>query len=108
MSESANSDNYGSMVERAAYERFAARGYEHGHDMDDWLAAEADVRRRLYLQRLGEARRYAEIEKEGLASRVRALAAAGSPNLGAVARSLAAATVAASEAASRLTHARGQ
>jgi len=107
MSESADSGSYRSIVERAAYERFAARGFEHGHDMDDWVEAEADVRRRLYLQRLGEARRTAEIAREGLASRVRALATGGSPYLHAAARSLAAATVEASEAASRLTQARG-
>jgi hypothetical protein len=27
-----------------AYERFAARGCEHGHDVEDWLAAEAELR----------------------------------------------------------------
>jgi ribosomal protein L7/L12 len=26
-----------------AYERFLARGGEHGHDVEDWLAAEAEV-----------------------------------------------------------------
>ncbi|MGH9141731.1 MAG: DUF2934 domain-containing protein [Vicinamibacterales bacterium] len=25
-----------------AYERFLARGREHGHDLDDWLAAEQE------------------------------------------------------------------
>ena len=30
-------------VAERAYERFAARGYEHGHDVEDWLAAEAEV-----------------------------------------------------------------
>jgi hypothetical protein len=25
-----------------AYERFVARGREHGHDLDDWLAAERE------------------------------------------------------------------
>jgi Protein of unknown function (DUF2934) len=25
-----------------AYERFLARGCEHGHDLDDWIAAEQD------------------------------------------------------------------
>ncbi len=29
-----------------AYELFAARGYEHGHDLEDWLRAEADLRAR--------------------------------------------------------------
>jgi hypothetical protein len=30
-------------VARRAYARFAARGYEHGHDLEDWLAAEAEL-----------------------------------------------------------------
>jgi hypothetical protein len=29
-----------------AYERFLARGCEHGHDLDDWLAAEREFRLR--------------------------------------------------------------
>jgi ribosomal protein L7/L12 len=28
-----------------AYERFLARGGEHGHDVEDWLAAADDLRR---------------------------------------------------------------
>jgi hypothetical protein len=31
-------------IARRAYERFVARGYQHGHDREDWLAAEADLR----------------------------------------------------------------
>ena len=27
-----------------AYERFLARGGEHGHDVEDWLAAEAELK----------------------------------------------------------------
>lgn len=27
-----------------AYERFVRRGHQHGRDLDDWFAAEADVR----------------------------------------------------------------
>jgi large subunit ribosomal protein L7/L12 len=27
-----------------AYERFLERGGEHGHDLEDWLAAEAELR----------------------------------------------------------------
>jgi hypothetical protein len=27
-----------------AYERFVARGGEHGHDVEDWFAAEAELR----------------------------------------------------------------
>jgi hypothetical protein len=30
-------------VAARAYELFAARGYEHGHDVEDWLAAEAQI-----------------------------------------------------------------
>ncbi len=28
-----------------AYERFVARGYTHGFDVEDWLAAERELRR---------------------------------------------------------------
>ena len=35
------------LIEQAAYERFARRGFAHGHDMEDWLMAEADVDRML-------------------------------------------------------------
>lgn len=31
-------------VARRAYEKFLARGGQHGHDVEDWLAAEAEVR----------------------------------------------------------------
>jgi len=30
-------------IAERAYERFAARGFVHGHDMEDWLAAEAEI-----------------------------------------------------------------
>jgi hypothetical protein len=33
-------------VARLAYERFVARGQQHGHDIDDWLAAEQELRQR--------------------------------------------------------------
>lgn len=33
----------GERVAARAYELFAARGYEHGHDVEDWLAAEAEI-----------------------------------------------------------------
>jgi hypothetical protein len=29
-----------------AYERFCARGYEHGHDVEDWLTAEHELAHR--------------------------------------------------------------
>ena len=31
-------------VAARAYERFCARGFQHGHDVEDWLAAEAELR----------------------------------------------------------------
>lgn len=31
------------MIREAAYSRYAQRGYAHGHDLDDWLAAEAEL-----------------------------------------------------------------
>ncbi|HKI12191.1 MAG TPA: AAA family ATPase [Candidatus Acidoferrum sp.] len=30
-------------IERRAYELFAARGFEHGHDREDWLRAESEI-----------------------------------------------------------------
>jgi hypothetical protein len=42
------SDNRGAgedAVARRAYQRFEARGYEHGRDMEDWLEAERELRR---------------------------------------------------------------
>ena len=33
-------------VERLAYQFFVDRGYEHGHDQEDWTRAEAIVRNR--------------------------------------------------------------
>jgi hypothetical protein len=35
------------MIEEAAYARFIARGHQHGYSMLDWLAAEAEIDRRL-------------------------------------------------------------
>jgi hypothetical protein len=31
------------MISEAAYYRFVRRGYAHGHDLEDWLAAEAEL-----------------------------------------------------------------
>lgn len=31
-------------IARRAYERFLARGGEHGHDVEDWLQAELELR----------------------------------------------------------------
>jgi hypothetical protein len=33
-------------IERLAYQYFVDRGYEHGHDAEDWIRAEAVVRSR--------------------------------------------------------------
>lgn len=33
------------VVAERAFARFCARGHEHGHDVEDWLAAEAELRR---------------------------------------------------------------
>jgi hypothetical protein len=41
------------LIEVAAYLRAEQRHFEAGHDVEDWLAAEAEVNERLsYLQRL--------------------------------------------------------
>ena len=31
------------IIRNRAYQLFAERGYQHGHDVDDWLQAEAEV-----------------------------------------------------------------
>lgn len=31
------------IIQLRAYELFEKRGYQHGHDLDDWLQAEAEV-----------------------------------------------------------------
>ena len=31
-------------IRTRAYQLFEERGYEHGHDLEDWLAAEAELR----------------------------------------------------------------
>jgi len=33
------------MIRDAAYYHFAKRGYAHGHELEDWLAAEAEIER---------------------------------------------------------------
>jgi hypothetical protein len=30
-------------IAQRAYERFIARGYQHGHDLEDWLGAEREL-----------------------------------------------------------------
>lgn len=43
---SASSSTQKQEVERLAYQLFVDRGYEHGHDQEDWLRAEAIARSR--------------------------------------------------------------
>jgi len=31
------------LIRQCAYELYEQRGREHGHDLDDWLAAESEV-----------------------------------------------------------------
>lgn len=31
------------LIALRAYERYAARGYAHGHDVEDWLSAEREI-----------------------------------------------------------------
>lgn len=31
------------LIAERAYERFAARGYVHGHDLEDWVLAEREL-----------------------------------------------------------------
>lgn len=35
------------MIRDAAYYHYAKRGYAPGHELDDWLAAEAEIERRI-------------------------------------------------------------
>jgi hypothetical protein len=35
------------MIAMRAYQRFVERGGEHGHDLEDWLAAEEELRARI-------------------------------------------------------------
>jgi hypothetical protein len=46
------------MIREAAYRRFELRGGEHGHDAEDWTAAEAEVDR--YLSKIAIAPRTKE------------------------------------------------
>ena len=42
---SAISDGLRKQIERRAFQLYEARGREDGHDLDDWLRAEAALRR---------------------------------------------------------------
>ena len=52
------------MIGDAAYYRYVHRGYAPGHDLDDWLAAEADFERALRRQ---PARAEEPLEETGMA-----------------------------------------
>jgi hypothetical protein len=39
------------LIRKRAYEVFEARGREPGHDLEDWLRAELEIKRRLGLHR---------------------------------------------------------
>jgi hypothetical protein len=41
---SADASDLVARIAARAYERYAGRGFEHGHDVEDWLAAEAELR----------------------------------------------------------------
>ena len=38
----------GAEIEKLAYQFFVERGYQHGHDREDWLRAEAIVKKRRF------------------------------------------------------------
>jgi hypothetical protein len=38
------SDELNERIAQKAYERFLQRGEGHGHDVEDWLAAESEIR----------------------------------------------------------------
>ncbi len=44
-------------IAQRAYELYAARGYEPGHDFDDWLQAEAELRAEATAETEPEAKR---------------------------------------------------
>ena len=41
-----SSQNLSEQIQRLAYQFFVERGYQHGHDAEDWLRAEAVIRKR--------------------------------------------------------------
>jgi len=42
--------NLGEVIRLRAYKIYEQRGREHGHDLDDWLIAEAEVVGKAYAQ----------------------------------------------------------
>lgn len=47
------------MIREAAFKRYAQRGYTHGHDIEDWLAAETELDTGLSAPQPGEPAEYA-------------------------------------------------
>ena len=45
-SEKGFTKNEQQQIEQLAYQFFVERGYQHGHDQEDWLRAETTVRNR--------------------------------------------------------------
>ena len=39
------------IIRMRAYQLFEQRGYENGHDVDDWLQAEAEIMRKRHVSR---------------------------------------------------------
>ncbi len=59
-SPSVRSEERERLIREAAYARFARRGFVHGHDMEDWLMAEAEVDRMMSNTSAGEAAEVSE------------------------------------------------
>ncbi|HEX2585272.1 MAG TPA: DUF2934 domain-containing protein [Steroidobacteraceae bacterium] len=51
LSRISDSDDRHAMIERLAYQYAESRGFSPGHDIEDWLAAEAEVDARLVGER---------------------------------------------------------
>ena len=60
------------MIGEAAYYRYVHRGFTPGHDLDDWLAAEADIERASLTRQPPESAAIAEFEMQQSGSRGRA------------------------------------
>lgn len=42
-----NQDELNRMIQERAYSYFEKRGFQNGNDLDDWLRAEAEVKKEL-------------------------------------------------------------
>lgn len=60
------------MIGEAAYYRYVHRGFAPGHDLDDWLAAEADIERANLSRQSPESAAIAEFEVQQSGTRGRA------------------------------------